>query len=207
MTAYTEDEKHRHYLGEEFLTWLWYRCETRGGTFELPDENGIPREFGVLFDDFLVLRADERLPAEAGIADEDLFESAESVLRRGAPSRTAEAGVALLRGKKLARARLQVADGRRSWALVLDGTEMCLRSVKPPKPEAEDAREREKESLDALFALSDLLDHLYRLFLAERLSPRFREAVIPEMGEWMLAKSRFGAGESAAAGADAGEEV
>ncbi|MBK9384703.1 MAG: hypothetical protein IPN34_07810 [Planctomycetes bacterium] len=160
----------------------------------------------MLFDDFLVLRADERMPAEAGLSDDDLFESAESVLRRGAPSRTAEAGVALLRGKKLSRARLQVADGTRSWALVLDGTEMCLRSVKPPKPEAEDAREREKESLDALFALSDLLDHLYRLFLAERLSPRFREAVIPSMGEWMLAKSRLGAEEGGADSAEESEE-
>jgi hypothetical protein len=202
MSTYTEDEAHRHYLGEEFLTWLWYRCETDGGTFELPDENGILREFGVLFDDFLVLRADERVPSEAGLSDDDLFESTESVLRRGAPSRTAEAGVALLRGKKLARARLQISDARRSWACVLDGTEMCLRSVKPPKPDAEDAREREKEGLDALFALSDLLDHLYRLFLAQRLGPRFREAVIPAMGEWMLAKSRLGSEDGGAERAD-----
>lgn len=190
MSIYTEDETHRHYLGEEFLTWLWFHCETQGGTFELPDENGILREFGVVFDDFLVLRSDERVPSEAGLVDEDLFEVSESVLRRGAPSRTAEAGVALLRGKKLARARLQVSDARRSWTLVLDGTEMCLRSVKGPKPDAEDYREREKESLDALFAISDLLDHLYRIFLVERLGPSFREAVIPTMGEWMLEKAR-----------------
>ena len=65
------------YLGEEFLTWLWFRIETAGGTFEV-GRNRV----GVILDDFIAFAPHE--------ADET-----EQSLRKGLPTRTAEARAGL----------------------------------------------------------------------------------------------------------------
>ena len=35
----------RRFLGGEFLTWLWYRCDVDGGEFALPDGEAVIVEF------------------------------------------------------------------------------------------------------------------------------------------------------------------
>jgi hypothetical protein len=87
------------FLGEEFLTWLWFRWETEGGEFTLPGG----RVVGVALDDFLSFAAQ---------SDDET----EQTLRRGLPTRTAEARTALRQGNRLRKARLLVAEGSRSGA-------------------------------------------------------------------------------------------
>ena len=82
------------FLGEEFLTWLWFRIETEGGDFDL----GRDRHVGVSFDDFIAFAP----------LDND---ETEQTLRKGSPSRCAEAAAALRNGRRLTRARLVLAPG------------------------------------------------------------------------------------------------
>ena len=46
----TDTDTHA-FLGEEFLTWLWFRLETKGGDFDLSGGRAV----GVAFDDYLKL--------------------------------------------------------------------------------------------------------------------------------------------------------
>ena len=77
------------FLGEEFLTWLWFRIETEGGEFDI----GRQRELAVSFDDFIAF------------APRDGDET-EQTLRKGIPTRSPEASAALRHGHRLTRARL-----------------------------------------------------------------------------------------------------
>ncbi|MGA1608479.1 MAG: hypothetical protein ACO4CT_15950, partial [Planctomycetota bacterium] len=68
------DASNHGFLGEEFLTWLWYRLETEGGDFDL----GQGTVIGVAMDDYL-----EFAPLDE---DETL-----QTMRKGMPTRSPEA--------------------------------------------------------------------------------------------------------------------
>ena len=78
------------FLGEEFLTWLWFCIETRGGDFDLPGDRAV----GVSFDDFLAFAP----------RDDD---ETEHTLKKGTPSRSAEASTALRSGHRLLELHLE----------------------------------------------------------------------------------------------------
>jgi hypothetical protein len=73
MTATNEGAGSHGFLGEEFLTWIWFRWETDGGEFTLPGG----RVVGIALDDFLCFAA----PHD---------DETEQTLRRGLPTRTAD---------------------------------------------------------------------------------------------------------------------
>ena len=83
------------FLGEEFLTWIWFRWETTGGEFTLSGG----RVVGIALDDFLAFAA----PSE---------DATEQTLRRGLPTRTAEARTALARIQPMPCIPKRVAMGR-----------------------------------------------------------------------------------------------
>ena len=95
------------FLGEEFLTWLWFRIETDGGEFDI----GRRGKLAVSFDDFIAFAARD--------GDET-----EHTLRKGIPSRSPEASVALRNGRRLTRARLVIALGDAAYSVILDGETM-----------------------------------------------------------------------------------
>ena len=87
------------WLGHEFLVWLWFRIETKGGEFDI----GRDREIGVSFDDFIAFAPLEN-------------DETEQTLKKGSPSRCAEASAALKNGRRLTRARLVIAQGEGALA-------------------------------------------------------------------------------------------
>ena len=160
------------FLGEEFLSWLWYRLETEGGEFELGD--GIV--VGVSMDDFI----------EFAPLDDD---ETQQTLRKGMPTRSPEARAALRSGHRLKKARLIVAMGELQWNLVLDGSEMGLRSVKLPEDDegAESQQERNRERAANFLLIQDLVRRLYRQFLKLRLTPDYLHGPAERQAAWMQA--------------------
>ena len=163
------DPRAQGFLGREFLTWLWFRCEMDGGTFELGREQ---EEVGVVFNDYVSL-----------ISDGDDRE--ESIVKKGSPHRSAEARTALLVGKIVATAKLEVARGERSWTVTISGETLDLRSVKYPSPQADDPEEKAIERLDAMRELSEIVDGLYGLFLRVRTAPEWDAKEVPAMAKWI----------------------
>ena len=160
------------FLGEEFLTWLWFRLETEGGDFSLSED----REIGVSFDDFIAFAA----------RDED---ETEQILRGGIPSRTREAAASLRNGRRLTRAKLVIAMGEQEWSLVLDGTTMNLLTVKlPPDSEAESADARSVERVQGFLTLHELVSGLFETFLQERLDPGYLGGTAERQANWMATR-------------------
>jgi hypothetical protein len=158
------------FLGEEFLTWLWFRWETGGGEFRL--RGG--RVIGVALDDFLSFAA----PTE---------DETEQTLRRGLPTRTAEARTALRQGRRLRKARLLIAEGERQWSATLDGPSLSLSGVKLPEDaeECESEADRTADRAANWLALHEIVQGLYAQFLGERLAADYKSTAGEDQATWM----------------------
>ena len=161
------------FLGEEFLTWLWFRIETEGGEFDL----GRDRHIGVTFDDFIAFAPLEN-------------DETEQTLKKGSPSRCAEASAALRNGRRLTRARLVLAQGDLMWSVVVDGPTLNLLSARLPDddPEAESAEERSLDRIANFATLQEYVAALYRIFLRERLAPDYLEGAGAQQATWMATR-------------------
>ncbi|MCA8965476.1 MAG: hypothetical protein H6838_11650 [Planctomycetes bacterium] len=158
------------FLGEEFLTWIWFRWETDGGEFPLPGG----RVVGVALDDFLTFAA----PSD---------DETEQTLRRGLPTRTAEARTALRQGHRLRKARLLIAEGERQWNVTLDAPSLSLAGVKLPEDaeECETEADRTADRAANWLALHEIVQALYASFLRERLRPDYLGTVAEQQAQWM----------------------
>ncbi len=157
------------FLGEEFLTWLWFRLETEGGDFEL-DGNAV----GVSLDDLLAFAPDDR-------------DETEHTLRKGLPTRTAEARAALRSGRRLRKAKLILAEGEQQWSLTVDGPTLNLQGVKlPDDPEDQSvARDVVAERIANYARAHELVELLYGQFLAVRLHPDYKATRATAQAQWM----------------------
>ncbi|MFK7739210.1 MAG: hypothetical protein AB8H80_02715 [Planctomycetota bacterium] len=168
-TGNTGAETHG-WLGEEFLTWLWFKWETDGGEFTLSGG----RIVGIALDDFLTFAA----------LHED---ETEQTLRRGLPTRTAEARTALRQGHRLRKARMLIAEGERQWTVTLDGPTLSLAGVKLPDDaeECETEVDRTADRAANWLALHEIVQALYGRFLKERLQEDFRDTIGEAQANWM----------------------
>jgi len=139
-------------LGENFLTWLWFFQEERGGTLP-PSKLG---EFGLMIDGPLLM------VAEGGGA-------LESTIRKGTPTISAEAKAALMVGKKLRRAKLILArDKGEEWSVTVDAHEFVFRGLKVPEGDVNlDQGSIFDERVMNIYIFNTVFRALYQLFLKE----------------------------------------
>jgi hypothetical protein len=154
-------------LGHDFLTWLWFYSEQRGGM--LSCDFG---RFGVGLDGpiMLVLEGDG---------------AHVTMLQKGTPLVSAEAKTALQSGKKLARASVMMARGDEAWQFVLDAAELTLRSVKLPKGDSVDAIGRFQDRMMALRTMRIVLMTAFDMFLEERFNPEKWAETNAAMRAWV----------------------
>ena len=196
----------RSFLGRDFLTWLWFRCEVEGGEFELPSSDSKKSEpTAVMVEDALALVSVEE-------------DGSVMTLRKGSPTARPEAASALAAGMTLKKARLLVARGPREWQLTLDGDTLDIGSLKTPDPaepeasgEEEEptspeeveagetkkkkAKKSDDEALDELaekLASADeargVVEGLYKSFLDVRLTKDWDKVELPRMLSWVGTK-------------------
>ncbi|MFY9342594.1 MAG: hypothetical protein WAT39_08895 [Planctomycetota bacterium] len=169
MKTTTAADSHA-FLGEEFLTWLWFRWETDGGEFTLPGG----RVVGIALDDFLAFAAHNE-------------DDTEQTLRRGLPTRSAEARTALRQGHRLRKASLLLAEGSRQWTATLDATTLTLTGVKLPDDDEEcsDDAERTADRAANWLALHEIVHALYARFLHERVRGDYEQVAASAQARWM----------------------
>ena len=163
----------RSFLAQEFMTWLWFRCEVEGGEFEL--ETGP-----------VALVVEDALSFSSWDPD-----GTKCSVRGGTPTVRPEAAGALGAGLTLKRARMLAARGEREWHFTLDGETLDLMGVKVPERE-------EGEIDDAVDALADklalgeelrgMVDGLYRTFLAIRLGDEWNTIELQRLNDWVKQK-------------------
>ena len=152
----------KKFLGQDFLTWLWYKSDERGGPVNIPGSGDVL----IVFEKHLLL--------EYGEGD-----AHEKVICQGLQAELKEARTGLAMGKKLEQARIHLVQGDYEWHLTLKGSLMEFRSVKPPKTmeqteESDDPSAIEARILDRIGMIETAvrtIDDLLRMFLEQKTSP------------------------------------
>jgi recombination associated protein RdgC len=156
----------KRFLGQEFLTWLWYKSEERGGAVSLPGAGDIQ----VVFEKHMLLESGEG-------------ESLEKLICTGLQAELQEARTGLLMGKKLEQARIYIAKGDYEWRLTLGATLFEYRNVSLPKTvasneEASDPIAWEAKVLERIGMSEEVMhtmDELFRMFLKIRTTAAWPE--------------------------------
>ncbi len=170
FSADVEPEDVSNDPGLDFLTWLWFVSEARGGMLKLKDLG----DWAVMIDGPLTF-----VMEGAG--------AHEAVVRRGEPRLSAEAKASLLSGKKLRRAKLTLARGEQAWSGAIDGPSFVIRGLKMPDGEKLDAVSKFQERMHLLDLFKEALLSLFDRFANERESSDWKRTV-EEMQTWV--KSR-----------------
>jgi len=156
----------KRFLGQEFLTWLWWKSEERGGSVELPGIGDIT----VVFEKHMLL--------ESGSG-----EAREKLICQGLQTELREARTGLRMGKKLEKARMLLARGDYEWNLSLSATLFEYRNVRLPKTmsdseESSDPVAVEGKILERLGMTEEAMrtiDELFRMYLKTRVSETWPE--------------------------------
>ena len=141
-------------IGRDFLTWLWYFSEVEGKI--TCDQDG---EFDLLIEGPLTfLDSSEASGAE------------ETVIKKGNhPQCSAEAKSALLTGKKLKKAKFQLARDPEIWSGVFDADRFSFGSLKLPEGEAQDPMERLIERVEFLGLFKTAMEEYFKRFASDML--------------------------------------
>ena len=163
-------------LGQEFLTWLWYRSDT-APVFKAPDGGG----------DFTV-SMEQRIVVQGGEGDARETASVSGVL-----SELREARLGLTTGKQVTRALVRITRDPEAWQVTLRAADFSLGSLKTPTVEKGDSQD---DDPDALFyekihlteTCLAFFDAVYAEFLGLRLS-RDWEAEAKKIREWAASEA------------------
>lgn len=158
-------------LGQEFLTWLWFRSDT-APVFTSPD--GGP--------DFTV-SMEQRIVVQGGEG-----EAKETASVSGVMSELREARLGLVTGKQVTRALVRFTRDPEAWQVTLKAADLSLGSLKTPTVEKGDSQD---DDPDALFyekvhlteVCLSFLDAMYAEFLKLRLSRDWEEET-KNIREW-----------------------
>ena len=165
----------KRFLGQEFMTWLWFKSEERGGTVHLPGAGDIQ----VVFEKHMLLESGEG-------------ESHEKLICRGLQTELQEARTGLQVGKKLEQARIHLVRGEYEWNFTLTAAMLEFRNLKVPKtmtpseeesgPDAFEARVLERVAMIEE-AVQTVLE-LFRLFLEIRIGPDWEQELV-RVRQWV----------------------
>ncbi len=164
----TDAETDGSIMGRDFLTWLWYIQEEIGEVSLDPYGR-----FTLMLDGPLVFQAED-----GG--------ARESIVRKGAPTISAEAKAALMVGKKLRRAKLYLRDeSGATWSAIVDADTFVFRTLKLPEGEALEPHAVFEERITNLFLFQRAFYALFELFLKEIRVPEKYETLQRSIKEWV----------------------
>ena len=166
----------KKFLGQEFLTWLWWKSEERGGSVSLPGKGDI----SIVFEKHMLLEYGEG-------------ESSEKLICRGLQTELKEARTGMFMGKKLEQARIRLEQDQYEWSFTLAAGLMEFRNVRLPKTAATEAdaankkEEMEGMILERLYLFEELIrivNDLFRIFLKVRIGSNWKDEVV-KMRQWV----------------------
>jgi len=166
----------KRFLGQEFLTWLWYKSEERGGAVFL-ENSGTDVE--IIFEKHILLESGEG-------------ESYEKLICQGLQAELQEARTGLAMGKKIEQARIMMTRDDHEFHFSLKGSLFEFRSVRLPKTltnsdESGDAEATEGRLLDRI-GLYEIpmrtVDELFGMFLKKRVGGEW-PAELEKLRNWI----------------------
>jgi hypothetical protein len=144
----------KRFLGNEFLTWLWFQSEKGGGAINVPNQDAVT----LWIDDKLELSSSD--PGDQ-----------KNALRGGSPSTSPEARAALKEERKASQAKLRLAKGEREWCFVLDASSLDIKSVKIPALLTSEEDDKFYERVHLIEELKEVVEALFGRFIEVRSGP------------------------------------
>ncbi len=165
----------KRFLGQEFLAWLWYKSEERGGSVDIPGTGDVL----VVFEKHMLLEFGEG-------------EANEKVICSGLQTELKEARAGLMMGKKPEQARIRLARGDYEFSVTLTASTMEFRNVRLPKTVTEGDEGDNLESMEgrilervSLFEeLSSLVNDLFGMFVTVRASEQWPDE-LQKIRQWV----------------------
>jgi len=171
----------KRFLGQEFLTWLWWKSEERGGSVNLPGQGDVT----LVFEKHMLLEYGEG-------------EASEKLICSGLQSEMKEARTGLLMSKKLEQARILLVRGEMEWNFTLAAAMMELRSVRLPKTEkikpqtGDNQEEIEGTLLERIYLFEELvttINALFTSYLKSRVSDDWQDE-LTKFRQWVSLESQ-----------------
>ena len=162
-------------LGQEFLTWLWFRSET-GNVFRMEGAEHSGEPFTVAMEQRIVVRGGEG-------------ENQETATVVGSFSPLREARLGLLTGKQVVRCLVRLEKDGMDWQVSLKAEDFSINSLRTPKVAREDGDEDpEGLFLEKMYLIDlglSMLDEMFRQFLTLRLTPAAWNKEAEAVAAWM----------------------
>ncbi len=162
-------------LGQEFLTWLWYKSDT--SPREFMDKKGVP--FAVSMEQRIVVQGGEG-------------ENLETASVSGSLSPLREARLGLVTGKKVTRAIVRFEQNDLDWQVSLRAEDLSCNALRTPKIEKEgEDDDPDAFLLEKIYLMElclGLFDDLYAQFLKLRLSNKWQTEV-QNVRTWMTSSN------------------
>ena len=157
--------------GREFLTWLWFKSEERGGSIMIQDKE----DTEVIFLQKIVLESGEG-------------EYSETVACRGLHADLEEGKSALRKGKKVTEARVRLGVGNEQFEFTFKADTFRFQALKLPVPEEMDEEDRDGRILERIYLVEiamKTMEQMFAFFLEKRLSPQWASEELPHMKNWL----------------------
>jgi len=157
--------------GREFLTWLWFKSEERGGSIMIPNSG----DTEVIFLQKIVLESGEG-------------EYSETVACSGLHADLEEGKSALRKGKKVTEARIRLGAGNAQFEFTFKADTFCFQALRLPVPADEEEDDRDGRILERIYLVEvtmKSMEQLFALFLEKRLSPQWASEELPHMKKWL----------------------
>jgi len=159
-------------IGQDFLTWLWFRSEQNRGQWQTAQ--GAP--FGLTLEGRVMVQSGEG-------------ESLETAVCSGPGAELHEAKTGLSRGKKVHQAKLRLEEDGRQWRVTVMAEDFSLGGFKTPKVEfrLEEGQDPDGPFLEKMYLLERALsffDQMFFQFLKLRFSPGWNEE-LKAMHVWL----------------------
>lgn len=160
------------FLGEEFLTWLWFVIDQDPTVLRKADPDLTSLEIG----NRIVLEKRHK-------------KALERITIKGENAGLEEAMLALQKGALVAELNLIYRSAQQKWQFTLKGESLNLSSVKTPKIAApEGPEDMESAVLEKIFLYDKILqflEKLYKTFIKLRTSNSWQNRVVPLIKKWM----------------------
>ena len=159
-------------LGQDFLTWLWFKSEKNGWLFRQKDG----AEVNVYLEQRISVRGGEG-------------EDAETAVVTGPHALFAEARLGLKSGKRVDKALIRFEQDGETWTVMLKADDLSLNGLRTQKietrtEEGEDPDARVLEKLFLVEKCAAFIDTLYSQFLTVRLGSGWT-GELSDVAEWL----------------------
>ncbi len=172
----------KDFLGQEFLTWLWYYGETHEWTLPISEQETV--SYGMDHDEEDD-DPDKQKMKEVVVLEPPNEETCVQRLQGRKTIDSPEAIVALKQGKKIAMVRLHLSYQDRLWLFLCKAEHLSISSLKLVQPKAADPKQRVLELAEDLEQFTRLFEQMYAYFLSIRLAPSWDAEELPKIQTWI----------------------